>query len=129
MAHLAGGAGRAGLGAPCRLAPDWRWLRGREDSPWYPTMRLFRQPAAATGRRSSRGWPPSCGGPRRRPRALPSIAVEVAPGELIDKITILEIKGERIRDPAKRGPRRSPSWALLAAARDRSILPSAELRH
>ena len=26
--------------------PDWRWLVGREDSPWYPTMRLFRQPLA-----------------------------------------------------------------------------------
>ncbi len=26
------------------FAPDWRWLRDREDSPWYPTMRLFRQP-------------------------------------------------------------------------------------
>ena len=24
---------------------DWRWLRDRDDSPWYPTMRLFRQPA------------------------------------------------------------------------------------
>jgi hypothetical protein len=24
-------------------APDWRWLTEREDSPWYPTMRLFRQ--------------------------------------------------------------------------------------
>jgi ADP-heptose:LPS heptosyltransferase len=23
---------------------DWRWMSGREDSPWYPTMRLFRQP-------------------------------------------------------------------------------------
>jgi len=23
---------------------DWRWLIDREDSPWYPTMRLFRQP-------------------------------------------------------------------------------------
>jgi hypothetical protein len=23
---------------------DWRWMEGRDDSPWYPTMRLFRQP-------------------------------------------------------------------------------------
>jgi hypothetical protein len=25
---------------------DWRWMSDRDDSPWYPTMRLFRQPAA-----------------------------------------------------------------------------------
>jgi hypothetical protein len=24
------------------LAPDWRWLLGRDDTPWYPTMRLYR---------------------------------------------------------------------------------------
>jgi tetratricopeptide (TPR) repeat protein len=42
VAHLAGG-----LGVPVWLAlayaPDWRWLLEREDSPWYPTARLFRQ--------------------------------------------------------------------------------------
>jgi hypothetical protein len=27
------------------LVPDWRWLLDREDSPWYPRMRLFRQSA------------------------------------------------------------------------------------
>ncbi|MGB8012596.1 MAG: tetratricopeptide repeat protein [Terriglobales bacterium] len=41
-AHLAGA-----LGVPtCVLlpfAPDWRWLLAREDSPWYPTLRIFRQ--------------------------------------------------------------------------------------
>jgi hypothetical protein len=26
-------------------AADWRWLQQRADSPWYPTMRLFRQPS------------------------------------------------------------------------------------
>ena len=36
------GTGGAGLGGPA-FVPDWRWLLDREDSPWYPTMRLFRQ--------------------------------------------------------------------------------------
>jgi hypothetical protein len=28
------------------IVPDWRWLLARDDSPWYPTMRLFRQSTA-----------------------------------------------------------------------------------
>ncbi|HEX3699173.1 MAG TPA: glycosyltransferase family 9 protein, partial [Phenylobacterium sp.] len=50
-AHLAGA-----MGKPCWvLLPaadtDWRWLRGRSDSPWYPSMRLYRQAPGA-------GWAP-----------------------------------------------------------------------
>ena len=44
MAHLAGALGRP-VWTLLAFAPDWRWLLGRIDTPWYPTMRLFRQPA------------------------------------------------------------------------------------
>jgi len=44
VAHLAGALGRnTWLLLP--FAPDWRWLLSRDNTPWYPTMRLFRQPA------------------------------------------------------------------------------------
>jgi len=45
VAHLAGA-----MGVPTWTLiyepADWRWMTRREDSPWYPTMRLFRQPRA-----------------------------------------------------------------------------------
>lgn len=47
-AHLTGA-----LGLPVWLmlpfAADWRWLTERENSPWYPTMRLFRQAGPENG--------------------------------------------------------------------------------
>jgi hypothetical protein len=45
VAHLAGALGKS-VWTLLTYAPDWRWLLNREDSPWYPTMRLFRQPVA-----------------------------------------------------------------------------------
>lgn len=42
VAHLAGGLGRP-LWVLLPHHPDWRWMVGRDDSPWYPTARLFRQ--------------------------------------------------------------------------------------
>jgi tetratricopeptide (TPR) repeat protein len=43
VAHLAGALGKP-VWMPLSDLSDWRWLREREDSPWYPTMRIFRQP-------------------------------------------------------------------------------------
>ena len=44
VAHLAGAMGKT-VWLLLPLTADYRWMNDRADSPWYPTMRLFRQPA------------------------------------------------------------------------------------
>ena len=104
-------------------APDWRELSVREDNAWYPTMRIFRQ-------QKFMDWVPvfdriAVELRKTVPSTVPtpSVAVETAPGELIDKITILEIKAERIGDPEKVRNVRT-ELDTLRRARDRTILPS-----
>ncbi len=100
VAHLAGA-----LAKPTWVAlkwdAEWRWLRGREDSLWYPTMRLFRQArrgvwsdvfAAMASELSALAQPSGAGG---------AIDIPGAVGELIDKIAILRIKERRIDDSNK----------------------------
>jgi len=102
IAHLAGALG-VPVWIPLSFSPDWRWMQVRRDSPWYPAARLFRQPAmgdyetvfaemaaalTALENESSK-------------RGVASVSVRISPGELIDKITILEIKAERLSDPQK----------------------------
>ena len=66
IAHLAGALGRP-VWVALRAVPDWRWLLERTDSPWYPTMRLFRQSDAGrlgTGVRGDAGRTAGAGGGR-----------------------------------------------------------------
>jgi len=136
VAHLAGAMG-VKTWLALAAAPDWRWLLGRDDSPWYPTMRLFRQTqpgdwdSVATAMASTltelAPAVPAAAQPVTRPRVpAAQIAVPISPGELIDKITILQIKQERIADPAKLRHVEEELHAL-AAVRDEAIPPSAEL--
>jgi len=45
IAHLAGALGRP-VWVMLPYNTDWRWIAGRTDSPWYPTMKIFKQPKA-----------------------------------------------------------------------------------
>ena len=100
VAHLAGAMGRPVFVA-LKHVPEWRWMLDRPDSPWYPTMRLFRQ-------RTKGDW----GGVFTeiakavealvKPRTAAPLQIPAAVGELFDKIAILEIKAERIPDAGKR---------------------------
>ena len=102
------------------------WLLGRDDSPWYPTLRLFRQDRlddwSAPIARMARAL-------RARlaaaPGARPMVAT-ITPGELVDKITILRIKAARIADPAKLRNVRS-ELSELETVRDDSIAASPRL--
>ena len=100
IAHLAGA-----LAAPVWVAlksdAEWRWLTGRADSPWYPTMRLFRQSRRGDWRGVFDAMALEVAALAAR-RATPRvISCPCSLGELIDKITILRIKAERIREEEK----------------------------
>ncbi len=102
ICHLAGG-----LAVPVWLAvphaPDWRWMLGRVDSPWYPNTRLFRQTDAGDWQGVFRRMADALTNliSKQARRSPGTLLVETSAGDLIDRITILRIKAERITDPEK----------------------------
>ena len=125
ISHLAGA-----LGVPVWVAlpfvPHWPWLLGRDDSPWYPTARLFRQTWWGEWNEVFTRMAAALEAEIASARTAEAFRIPVSPGELIDKIAILEIKTERISDPAKHINVRSELEALLEV-RDGAVRPSAEL--
>ncbi|MBW2557915.1 MAG: tetratricopeptide repeat protein [Deltaproteobacteria bacterium] len=139
IAHLAGA-----LGVPVWVmlpyVPDWRWFLEKNISPWYPTMRLFRQG-------ETRDWnavikevigalsnimktklgakqvSPSSGTGKK---IQTSVKVEVSIGEFIDKLVILKIKAERITDPLKLGNVRT-ELEILQSMYEKQISKSVKL--
>jgi tetratricopeptide (TPR) repeat protein len=118
IAHLAGALGVPVWVGLC-AAPDWRWLLQGETSPWYPTMRLFRQ------------WVPGdwedvftrLAAELQRllaERPAAPVVVEMSPGELLDRLAGLEVESERLTDPLLR-VRAHQGLMRLRAARDRDI--------
>jgi tetratricopeptide (TPR) repeat protein len=100
IAHLAGA-----LAAPVWVAlksdAEWRWLTGRADSPWYPTMRLFRQSRRGVWGDVFDAMALEVAALAARRAAPAMISCPCSLGELIDKITILRIKAERIGEGEK----------------------------
>ena len=147
LPHLAGA-----LGVPTWLAiahaPDWRWQLNGTTTPWYPNTRLFRQsaigdwspvftamlgelqtlakPEAESSEMSVSIAPESQPNQATKTNVAANIAVPISPGELIDKITICQIKTERMTDAAKLR-NVNHELSLLLASQAESVPASAEL--
>lgn len=125
VAHLAGA-----LGVPTWLltsfAADWRWLLDRDDSPWYPTLRLFRQNRIDDWDEVFDRMRTELSKNVRASQAAGPLSVPTSVGELLDKISILEIKEERISDPSKLQNVRT-ELAALRRVRDTRVLMDAAL--
>jgi Flp pilus assembly protein TadD len=95
VAHLAGS-----LGVPVWLAvsmaADWRWLRHPETTPWYPTLRLFRQTRWGHWKDVFERIASNVDNSSFLLRT--PLPAEMSVGELVDKIATLEIRRSRAQD-------------------------------
>ena len=115
VAHLAGGMGKT-TWLLLHKVPDWRWGLEGETTFWYPSMRLFRQKARGNWDEvmervtealqehfrgnSTLTEPATAHQPSIKPELIQGITALISLGELIDKITILQIKIEHLQGAA-----------------------------
>ena len=125
VVHLAGALGKP-VWTAVAVVPDWRWLLDRDDTPWYPTMRLFRQARRGDWQevfeRIAEQLAERVGAP------LPDrpITIEITAGELIDRIARLEVDSERgVTDAASE--RIGKELESLTAALRRTVRLTPEL--
>jgi tetratricopeptide (TPR) repeat protein len=100
IAHLAG-ALAVPVWVALKIDAEWRWLTERADSPWYPTMRLFRQSRRGVWRDLFEAMARELAALAERRAARRVVSTPCPFGELIDKITILRLKADRIGEPGK----------------------------
>ena len=99
IAHLAGALGRP-VWVALKHVPHWLWMLDRTDSPWYPTMTLYRQEVRDDWTTVFRAMTDDLMKLQdRERRTIEHILIPGSVGELFDKITILTIKAEHIKDP------------------------------
>lgn len=125
LVHLAGALG-VPVWVALAFAADYRWMAHRDDSPWYPTARLFRQASTGDWESAFKRMADALNVHMTNKPELSRVSIDVAPGELLDKITILEIKCERISDATKlQNVRRE--LAMLNEVRDQAVPSSSYL--
>jgi hypothetical protein len=127
IAHLAGA-----LAVPVWVAlksdAEWRWMTERSDSPWYPTMRLFRQRRRGVWSDVFEAMAGEVAPLVERRTASHMVSTPCSLGELIDKITILRIKAERIGEPEKlANVRRELNLLERSARKDGASVPPIDL--
>jgi Tfp pilus assembly protein PilF len=115
VAHLAGGMGKT-TWLLLKKVPEWRWGLEGDTTFWYPSMRLFRQRERGNwnevmervaeafqehfGNGSVPTQPAAASQPAIKPEAIQDILAPISLGELIDKITILQIKTQHLQGTA-----------------------------
>jgi tetratricopeptide (TPR) repeat protein len=99
IAHLAGALARP-VWVALKSDAEWRWLTARDDSPWYPTMRLFRQPRRGAWAEVFEAMAHALA-PMLAERRKQAVHAPCSVGDLIDRVTILKIKRERMADEGK----------------------------